>query len=341
MKPIISEAMLAVVAAGSNGVPAVQRIPVPKPGPGEVLVRIAAAPINPSDIGFLNGGYGGDRAAARIPGFEGSGTVVAAGPGIFPRMLIGRRVACSAGTAGGSWAEYLVARASLCVPLPASLSFEQGAMMLVNPLTALALMSIARRKQHAAIVSTAAASAIGRMILRLSRRYRIPVINIVRRREQAELLAGLGADEILVSTDANFEARVSDSMTRLPATLILDAVGGRLAGLLLERAPAGATLLSYANLSGEQFAIDPRSSVIMQDKRIEGFFLGNWLRQRNILDTLKDIGTIRRLGATDLQSPVHARFPLAGVQDAIVLYQQAMTAGKVLLVSDPKQAPLA
>ncbi len=135
--------MRAVVAGGNNGLPAMQQMPVPVPGPGEVLVRMEAAPINPSDIGFLNGGYGG-KTTPRIPGFEGSGTVVAAGPGILPRMLLGRRVACSAATAGGSWAEYLAARASLCVPLPAAMSFEQGATMLVNPLTALALMSIAR-----------------------------------------------------------------------------------------------------------------------------------------------------------------------------------------------------
>jgi NADPH:quinone reductase-like Zn-dependent oxidoreductase len=86
-------------------------IPVPQPGPGQVLVRIAAAPVNPSDLGFLRGSYGFQTPFPVVPGFEASGTVVAAGPGLLPRLWLGKRVACAVSATGGTWAEYLVTRA--------------------------------------------------------------------------------------------------------------------------------------------------------------------------------------------------------------------------------------
>jgi NADPH2:quinone reductase len=99
---------------------AVVDLSVPRPGPGQVLVRVAASPINPSDLMFIRGLYGFKKPLPAIPGFEGSGTVVEAGSGMMPRFLKGRRVACAAADpniAGGMWAEYLVTSAQLCVPL--------------------------------------------------------------------------------------------------------------------------------------------------------------------------------------------------------------------------------
>ncbi len=335
---VFPKTMLAVVIGGNGGTPIVREVSVPQPGPGEVLVRMAAAPINPSDIGFMKGSYGNHGSSPVVPGFEGSGTVVAAGPGLFPRLLLEKRVACF-GSPSGTWAEYLVTRALLCVPLQKDLALEQGSMMLVNPMTALAFFTIVKRNDHAAIVNTAAASALGRMILRLGHRHQVPVINIVRRKEQADLLRSLGAQFILESTAHDFNVEIHRLMRELKATLVLDAVGGELSQQLLEAAPFGSTLLLYANLSGERLSIEPR--VLWKDaKRIEGFFLGNWAMHRNFVDVLRDIHTIRQRGATDLQTHVQKRFPLTGVDQAVELYQSNMTAGKVLLVADPKKKPL-
>src|SRR5215469_7533716 len=126
---------------------AIAELPVPRPGPGQVLVRVAASPINPSDQMFIRGLYGFRKSLPAIPGFEGSGTVVEAGSGMMARFLKGRRVACAAGdphVVGGLWAEYLVTSAQLCVPLSKQVDMEQGATMLVNPLTAWALIEEAR-----------------------------------------------------------------------------------------------------------------------------------------------------------------------------------------------------
>ncbi len=330
----IPKSMQAVLLAENGGTLTVGHIPVPQPGPGQVLIRMAASPINPSDLGFLKGGYGFQKGLPIVPGFEGSGTVVAAGPGLLPRIWLGKRVACAVSATGGTWAEYLVTRAALCVPLQKSLSLEQGAMMLVNPLTALAFFDIVRREKHAALVNTAAASALGKMIIRLGHRYQVPVINIVRRQEQVDLLRSLGARFVLQSNDPNFYVQLRDLTHRLKATLILDAVGGELAQQLLDATPFGSTLLLYANLSGGRYSIDLRP-LGMEDKRLAGFFLGNWVAKRNLIQVLRDTHRVQRLAAADLQTVVQKRFPLSAVHQAVELYQRDMTAGKVLLVADP------
>ncbi len=203
--------MKAVQCDGA-GVPlAVREIPVPRPAAGQVLIRVAASPINPSDLRFLSGPPAGSTGAI-VPGLEGSGTVVSAAAGLIPRLLVGRRVAF-ASAQGGAWAEYAVAPATRCIPLGKNVSLEQGATLIVNPLTALAFFDIARRGGHTAIVNTAAASALGRMVIRLGRRAGVKVINIVRRREQVELLRELGADVVLDNSDAAFGHASSASIS--------------------------------------------------------------------------------------------------------------------------------
>jgi len=322
------------VVLGENGGPLkLRQIPVPKPGPGEVLIRMAASPINPSDLGFIRGGYGFQKSFPIIPGFEGSGTVVSAGPGLLPRLWLGKRVACAVSGTGGTWAEYLVTRAMLCVPLPKDLSLEQGAMMLVNPVSALAFFDLVKIEKHAAIVNTAAASALGKMLLRLGRRYRVPVISVVRRHEQVNLLHSIGAEFVLQSNDANFLDAFRILAQRLNATLILDAVGGKLGSQLLEAAPARSMLLMYANLSSEELILNPRE-LMGGDKRVAGFYLGNWAAKRSIFQTLRDVQRVQQLGNLELQSTIQNRLPLSDVQQAINLYQSNMTAGKILLVAD-------
>jgi NADPH:quinone reductase len=330
MQTTIPEMMQAVLLEGNDGPLTVRQIPVPSPGPGQVLVRMAAVPINPSDLGFMRGAYGFQKPFPVVPGLEGSGTVVAAGSGLLPHLLMGRRVACSA-RSGGTWAEYLITSASTCFPLPKNLSLEQGAMMVVNPMTALAFFDIAKRDKHAAIVSNAAASALGRMILRLGQLYNIPIIHIVRRQEQVELLRLMGAQYVLNSNDPEFHAQLRALSSQLKATLILDPVAGDRAYQLLDAVPDGSTLLIYGTLSGKR--IDPQS-LNQNGRHVAGFFLPDWIAKRNILQVLMDIRRVGRLVANELQTTIQKRFLLQAVQQAMALYQANPTAGKVLLVAD-------
>jgi NADPH:quinone reductase-like Zn-dependent oxidoreductase len=313
---------------------AVAHLPVPRPGPGQVLVRVAASPINPSDQMFILGLYGFKKPLPATPGFEGSGTVVEAGSGLMARFLKGRRVACAAAAPdipGGMWAEYLVTSAQLCVPLSKQVDMEQGATMLVNPLTAWALMEEARLGRHRAIVQTAAASALGRMLVRLGRRFSIPVINVVRRAEQAELLRKMGTEHVLNTSAPDFDASLEEVCRRLGATIGFDAVAGEMSARVLRAQPQGSRLLVYGALSLEASQVDP-ASLIFEGKRVEGFWLTTWLRRKNMVSQFRVSQQVQRLLAADLRTEIQARLSLEEAARGVERYAANMTGGKILLI---------
>jgi NADPH:quinone reductase-like Zn-dependent oxidoreductase len=313
---------------------AVVEMPLPRPGPGEVLVRVFASPVNPSDLAFIRGLYGFKKRLPAVPGFEGSGTVVAAGSGILPRILKGRRVACAAaeaGVRGGMWAEYAATSARLCVPLRREVDLEQGATLIVNPLMAWALMAEARRGRHRALVQTAAASALGKMVIRLGHRFSIPVINVVRRAEQLELLSAMGVKHMVHSGAPDFDARLRELCQSLGATLGFDAVAGEMSGRVLRAQPTGSRLLVYGELSQAPAQIPP-ASLIFESKRVEGFWLSTWMRRRNPLSQLRVARQVQRLLESDLRTEIQARVPLEEAARALGSYAANMTAGKILLM---------
>ena len=318
-----------------NGLLSLRELPVPTPQAGQVLVRMSAAPINPSDLGSLRGfSYSGERKYPFTPGLEGSGTVVAAGEGFLPSFLNGKRVACSAPTNGnGTWAEYMVTSAKLCVPLTRNVSLEQGSMLLVNPLSALAMIEIAQREKHPAIVSTAAASALGGMILRLGKRANLPVIHVVRREEQAALVRARGGEIVLSSSKEDFNERLRAMAQQLKATLFIDAISGEMTGQLAEAAPYGSTIVLIARLSQQESQFDARTA-LTKHLHIRGWFLSNWLREKNLLQALQLTQQSQSLLDTVLQSPIHKRLPLSAAQEGVDTYSHDMTAGKILLIAD-------
>ncbi len=222
--------------------------------------------------------------------------------------------------------------ATTCFPLVTKLSQEQAATLIVNPLTALAFFDIAKQGKHAAIINNAAASALGRMILRLGQQQHIPVIHIVRRPEQVELLRTLGGEYVLNNRDPDFSERLHTSATQLKATLILDPVGGEQTQQLLKAAPTGSTVVLYGSLSSSRIEVTSQASR-RGNTGVTGFFLPNWIAQENIVQILRDGWRVQRLATTTFQTAIQKRFPLAKVQPAIELYQTNPTAGKVLLVT--------
>jgi NADPH2:quinone reductase len=316
----------------------VRSIPVPEPGPGQVVVCMAAAPINPSDLNVLRNVSGSGTVGPVSAGYEGSGTVVAAGPGILPRLWMGRRVVVGV-PSRGTWAEYVVTSAASCFPLDKHLSFEEGATLIVNPMTALAFFDIARRGHDRALINNAASSAVGRMVLRLAQKYRMPVIHVVRRQEQVELLRSIGAEYILNSRDQDFYEHLCSLAHELKATLILDPVGGEQTQRLLDAAPSGSTAVVYGFLSGTRMEGLP-SAANLDHQRMIGFYLPDWMAQKNILEIVNDMRRVQRLAKHELQTTIQKRLPLSAVQQAIELYQRNPTAGKVLLVADPAKVPV-
>jgi NADPH:quinone reductase len=234
-------------------------VPVPKPADHEVVVRVEAAPINPSDLGLLTAGSDLAEATvtgtperpvvtAHLPGAavkgltarlgesmpvgnEGAGTVVAAGESPAAQALIGRVV----GIAGGAmYTQYRVIDASACLVLPEGATARDGASSFVNPLTALGMVETMRREGHTALVHTAAASNLGQMLVKVCSADGVPLVNVVRKAEQVELLHSLGARYVVNSAAPTFEADLVAALTATSATLAFDATGGgTLAGQLL------------------------------------------------------------------------------------------------------------
>lgn len=318
-------------AADESALAVVEK-PVPVPSAGEVLVRIAATPVNPSDLMFLRGLYGVKKRLPIVPGFEASGEVVAAGGGLLARYLVGKRVACAAPTTGdGTWAEFMSTPANLCIPLLKQTDIEQAAAMIVNPFTAWALVGAAVRGRHRGIAQTAAASALGRMVNSLAARRRIAVVNIVRRPEQVELLQKAGAHHVLNSSDEDFDARLSEMCRRLDVSIAFDAVAGELTGRVLAAMLKRARVIVYGALSMEGCVIHP-GSLIFEDKRVEGFWLSQWIQSQNFFSKLKTSREVQKLLNSDLKTEVRARLPLAEAEAGLRQYTEQMTGGKILFI---------
>ncbi|MBN9336035.1 zinc-binding dehydrogenase [Devosia sp.] len=223
-------------------------VPLAAPGPDEVIVRVDAAPINPSDLATLLGpsdpqsfrkGEGADRATyAQVPpqslgrialragkslgsGNEGAGVVIAAGANA--QHLLGKVVASMS---GNMFASHRLLPANEVLEFPEGVSPEQAAAAFINPLTALGMVSTMRLEGHAALVHTAAASNLGQMLVRLCQADGVELVNIVRSAEQAAVLRKLGARYVLNSGDESFVEQLVAAIAATGATLAFDAVGG-------------------------------------------------------------------------------------------------------------------
>lgn len=159
----------------------VKEVDIPKPAEGEVLIRVEAAPINPSDASFLAGQYSSPRPVPCVPGFEGSGLVVKSGGGAYADSLVNQRVAFYISGDHGSYAQYAITNARTVFKITDDLSYNETASSFVNPVTAVAMLQVTQEAGVKAIVHTAAASALGRMIVRYFKSNNVKVINIVRR----------------------------------------------------------------------------------------------------------------------------------------------------------------
>jgi NADPH:quinone reductase-like Zn-dependent oxidoreductase len=314
--------------------------PTPKPGEGQVLVRINASPINPSDLSFLRGVYGIRKELPVVPGFEASGEVVASGGGVWANHIVGRRVACAAPAGGdGTWAEYMLADAALCIPLARGTDIEQAATMIVNPFTAWALLGIAAESRARAVVQTAAASALGRMIQRLAAARGVEVVNIVRRREQVELLKSEGAREVLDSSEEGFDERLKEVCKRVRATVVFDAVAGQLTGRVMRAMPTDSECVVYGALSMEGCVLDPRA-LIFERKRVRGFWLSEWMRGTSALKKFAASRSVQKLLKGELRTEIRARLPLEQAAEGVRLYERDMTGGKILFVPGMRKAEI-
>jgi NADPH2:quinone reductase len=299
-------------------------VTAPDPGPDEVLVRVDAAPINPSDLALLTAFADLEQASqagtaerpivsAPIPeaamrllqgrvgqslpvGNEGAGEVVAAGSSEAAQALLGQTV----GLFGGeTYSQYRCIKALQCLPLEPGTSAVAGASSFVNPMTALGMVETMRREGHTAIVHAAAASNLGQMLNRLCLEDDIALVNIVRKPAQAELLREQGARYVINSSDSDFPSQLTEAVAETGATLAFDPIGGgKLASQILHcmEAAAARRMTEYNRYGSDTYkqvyiygALDSGPTIL---QRSFGFAwgVGGWLLpqflQRAGVDTM-------------------------------------------------------
>jgi len=333
-KKRIQDTMTAVVLNSYAGVDAlrIEQRPVPTPGRNEVLIKVAFAPINPSDLATLTGYYGLKNATPFVPGGEGAGEVVATGPGVMASYFLGKRVACTGwGTGGGVWSEYVVKSVKGGVlSLNKALRLEQGAMSFINPLTASAFIDISKKGGHKAILLTAAASSLGKMVNRLGRNEGIQIVNVVRRDAQVDLLKAIGADIVLNSNEAEFEQQLHDACHQTNTRIAFDAVAGQLTGQLLKAMPPNSKVTVFSALSKQAVQASP-DLLIFENKRIDNFWLGPWISKQNLLKIMLLWKRAQKQIPNHLKSEIRKIYPIQEVKEAIRDYTSQMTGGKILL----------
>lgn len=309
----------------------VRETPNPTPGSGEVLVRMAASPVNPSDLQYVAGNYGmAPTAFPATPGFEGVGVVEATGGGLLGMLRKGKRVAL-ANPRTGAWGEYAVVSARQVFPMPSDIPDEQAAGLFINPVTALAIVrDVLRVPAGAWLLQSAAGSAVGKMVIALSKQAGFKTVNVVRRKEQADELKQLGADAVIVESDGPIPEQVAKA-TGGGVGFAMDPVGGATGTGVVKSLGNGGRAVLYGSLSGEPISVDPRF-MITGSKSVQGFWLSNWVKTQGVLKMLGRIGEVRGLIRSGvLKTEIAATYKLEQVKDAVQHAAKGGKGGKVLL----------
>jgi len=315
----------------------VKDVPMPVPGSGEVLIKVEATPINPSDLEAIKGNlFKLESWPARL-GFEGAGTVVSHGGGIIPRIFVGKRVAfgIEPGTKEsgnqGTWSQYLVAPALRCIPIDESIPVEVAACTIVNPFTALAFQNIVKSDKHKGVVVQAAASQLGRMLVKLFKKDGVKTIGLVRKDEQVKMLEELGYDAVLNTKDENFEEKLKKKAEEFSATCHLESVGGELAGKVLKVLPKNSTCYIYGILDDVDFAKIDQKDLLKNNKSVKGFLSPNWMAEQNIFTLLSMVKNARSMIDKELKPEIAKTFQLHEINEALDCYKDNMTKGKIII----------
>ncbi len=309
----------------------VQEKELPKPGDDEVLIKTHAAPVNPSDIAFIQGGYNVVKTLPAAPGFEGSGTVTDAGKNA--RHLIGKKVSAFVqDDRDGTWAEYFVANKNDLIVLQDNMDLDQAACFTVNPFTAYGMMEIALLRESKAIIQNAGGGQVAAFIRTMAKEHGIEVINIVRKPETAAKLEQEEVKHVLTQNNESFEEQLKTLAAELKASLAFDAVGGDLSGLMFNALTDDAELVVYGGLSNKPISGIDVMDVIFRDKIISGFNLMDWKSEldeadfENVSQELQNkfiSGTYK----TEIRESVSIENIVSGLKS----YLGDMSGGKILI----------
>ncbi|QDT94657.1 zinc-dependent alcohol dehydrogenase family protein [Gimesia aquarii] len=308
---------------------------------GEVLVRMLASPLNPSDLLNIRGGYSTRPDLPATPGFEGVGIVEASGGGLRGTLLKGRRVVVL-NRKTGNWADKIVISNQFVIPVSSKLSLEESATFFVNPATAYILVKqILRMPKNQWLLQTAAASAVGKMVIRLGNYYGFQTLNVVRRHGQAEQLKKLGAKHVIVYNSEHDNERILIDQIRktLGSSEIhfaIDPIGGPTASSIVKVLGERSKFVLYGSLGNAPLEFLSRE-LIRNGGSIEGFWLARQMELISLPAKIKlvaNLTTLIRKGV--LSTEIGNIFPLEQISLAVEEAEKTGKSGKVLLSMQQK-----
>ncbi len=295
----------------------------------QVLIKVLAAPINPSDVLTLTGVYGMLPPLPAIGGNEGVGVVVECGSTVTT-PVVGQTVLLPVG--GGTWSTHMVADAAKLMPLPNGVDPLQLAMMTVNPPTAhLMLQEFVDLQPGDWVIQNAANSGVGEYLIQLAKIRGLKTVNIVRRESAVAAVKAMGGDMVLVDGDG-LGKRVAEATGGAKIRLGIDAVGGIATDNLASCLTDGGVLVNYGMMSGESCVVSP-SSFVFRDITLRGFWLALWFRKATLAQQMAVFGELGKLIATGkLKARVQASYDISQIKEAVVAAAAGERDGKILIV---------
>lgn len=266
----------------------------PTPSEGQVLVKVSLASVNPSDEMFIQGLYGQPRQEGAPAGFEGVGIVEASGGGGIADGLKGLRVAFVAVPGYGTWAEYALADAATCIPLIDGVRDEDGAAMIVNPLTALAMFDIVKQEGEKAFIVSAGASQLCKLMISAAKDEGYRPIALVRRDSQIDMLKEIGAAHVLNTEADDFARQLRRICKEEKPRIFLDAVANNDSAAVFDAMGKKARWVIYGKLDEELPTIRQPGQMIFMMKQIEGFWLTRWMMEKPMAEKMGAIQTAQQ-----------------------------------------------
>ena len=302
--------------------------PIPTPKAHEVLIRVKARNINPSDIMFIRGMYGITPKLPSSAGFEASGVVE---KGDETGMVkSGTRVMF---TAIGTWKEYVCVPAAMVIPIPPQMSDEIACQAFVNPMTAYGMIAESGLQAGEWLMITAGASAFGKFAIQMAKAKGIKVVATVRHDSQKQLLQDLGAD-LVVNSDTEKIQKVVLEQTEGGVHVVFDAVGGMVGAKALSTLRPKGKMMVFGALSLENMPINS-GLLIFKNLTISGFWLSTWVEELSVENRMKAFQAVFGfLLKDDSQVDIAGKYPLEDFQAALATYQTPGRNGKILLVSE-------
>lgn len=307
----------------------IEEVTPPTPEAGQFRVRLTTRPINPSDILNTMGLYGTPPALPAIAGFEGVGVVDAVGQGI-PDYCIGQRVYV---LNPGTWQEYICVPAATTIPIPPELSDDVACQLIVNPVSAYAMLDELNLQPGQWLLHTAGSSALGQMLVQLAQKRGVKTISTVRRDDIIPTLQARGADEVINTEKTNLVERVMEITGGQGVAAVMEAVGGKLGAMAIDCMGRSATMLVYGVLSLEPIPVNS-GTMLFKNLTMRGFWLNVWLartkpeRRQQVVQEMTQM-----LANGSVTPPIEARYTLDEARKACVHAAQPGRNGKILIVN--------